>query len=119
LRAQILLALAWSRISKVAWNRQFDDPDILRGYEEAEEAYKLSDDPMDKFMGAYAKAYSLVFRPARDNPEMLKLLTQAKKWYMQVPGATEQSWDYLLHNDTLKGIVETDPSFRSLFAARS
>lgn len=119
LRAKILLAIAWSRISKVAWNRHFDDPDILRGYEEAEEALTLSDDPMDKFMGAYAKAYSLAFRPRRDNPEMLKLLTQAKQWYMKVPGSTEQSWDYFLHNDTLKGIVETDPSFRSLFAARS
>ena len=119
LRAQIILAIAWSRISKVAWNRHFDDPDILRGYEEAEEAFKLSDDPMDKFVGAYAKAYSLAFRPVRDNPGMLKLLTQAKKWYMKVPGATEQSWDFFLHNDTLKGIVETDPTFRSLFAARS
>ena len=119
LRAQILLALAWSRISKVAWNRHFDDPDIIRGYEEAEEAFNLSDDPMDKFMGEYAKAYSMAFRPKRDNPEMLKLLTEAKRWYMQVPGSTEQSWEYFLHNDTLKGIVETDPSFRSLSASRS
>ena len=119
LRAQILLALAWSRISKVAWNRHFDDPDIMRGYEEAEEAFKLSDDPMDKFMGAYAKAYSMAFRPRRDNPGMLKLLTEAKRWYMKVPGSTEQSWDYFLHNDTLKGIVETDPSFRSLMASSS
>jgi len=119
LRAKILLALAWSRISKVAWNRHFEDPDIIRGYEEAEEAFQLSDDPMDKFMGAYAKAYSLAFRPSRDNPAMLKLLTEAKRWYMKVPGSTEQSWNYFLHNDTLKGIVETDPSFRSLMASSS
>lgn len=36
LRAKVLMAIAWSRISKVAWNRHFDDPDILRGYEEAD-----------------------------------------------------------------------------------
>ena len=119
LRARVLMTIAWSRISKVAWNRNFDDPDIVRGYEDADEAFKLSSDPLLKFSAAYAKAYSLAFRPKRDNQAMLKLLTEARRWYQQIPGATNQSWVYLLHNDTLKGLVETDPTFQSLVAANS
>lgn len=119
LRARILMAIAWSRISKVAWNRNFDDPDIVRGYEDADTAFKLSSDPLIKFSAAYAKAYSLVFRPKRDNQAMLTLLTEARRWYQQIPGATNQSWVYLLQNDTLKGFVDTDPAFQSLVAANS
>ncbi len=119
LRAKILLALAWSRISKVAWNRHFDDPDIIRGYEEADEAFKLSSEPFVKFSASYAKAYSLAFRPNRDNEAMLKLLTEARRWYQQIPGASNRSWAYLLENDTLKGLVETDPAFQALLTSNS
>jgi hypothetical protein len=118
LRARILLELAWSRISKVAWNRHFDDPDIVRGYQEADEAFYMTQNSMDKFTAAYAKAYSLVFRPNRDNQAMLTLLQEARNLYEQLPGATLQSWTYLLDNDTLKGLVQTDPSFQSLLAAK-
>ena len=118
LRARILLELAWSRISKVAWNRHFDDPDIVRGYQEADEAFHMTGDPLDKFTAAYAKAYSLAFRPNRDNQAMLTLLQEARNWYEQLPGATLQSWTYLLDNDTLKGLVRTDPTFQSLLAAK-
>lgn len=119
LRARVLMAIAWSRISKVAWNRNFDDPDIVRGYEEADEVFTLSSDPLIKFSAAYAKAYSLAFRPKRDNQAMLALLTEARQWYQQIPGATDQSWVYLLQNDTLKGFMETDPTFQSLVVANS
>lgn len=117
LRARVLLELAWSRISKVAWNRHFDDPDIVKGYQEAEEAFTLTNNPLDKFTAVYAMAYSLAFTPNRDNQAMLQLLTEARRWYNQLPGSTQQSWAYLLHNDTLKGLVETDPSFQALLAA--
>ncbi len=117
LRARILTTLAWSRISKVAWNRHFDDPDIVRGYEEADEAFHLSSDPLIKFSAAYAKAYSLAFRPQRDNLAMFELLKEARLWYRQIPGATDMSWVFLLQNDTLKGLVETDPTFHSLMSA--
>jgi len=116
-RARILLELAWSRISKVAWNRHFDDPDIMRGYQEADEAFHMTENSLDKFTAAYAKAYSLVFMPNRDNQAMLTLLQEARDWYEQLPGATLQSWIYLFDNDTLKGFVQTDPSFQSLLAA--
>ncbi len=119
LRARILMALAWSRISKVAWNRHFDDPDIIRGYEEADEAFSLARDPLVKFSASYAKAYSLAFRPKPDHDAMLKLLTEARQWYQKIPGASERSWAYMLQNDTLKGYVETDPAFQSLLAFNS
>ncbi len=119
LRARILTTLAWSRISKVAWNRHFDDPDIVRGYEEADEAFHLSSDPLIKFSSAYAKAYSLAFRPQRDNQAMFALLKEARLWYQRIHGATEQSWGFLLQNDTLKGLVEADPTLHSLMSVTS
>ncbi len=117
LRARALIELAWSKIAKVAWNRIFDDPVIVEAYKEAEEAFKLSDRPVDKFAAAYTMAYSLVFTPNRDNRAMLEHLTEARRWYLQVGGASQDSWRYLLANDTLKGVVEADPAFHSLLAA--
>ena len=87
LRARALTELAWSRIAKVAWNRTFDDPGILEAYKEAQEAYKITERPLDKFTGAYTMAYSLAFTPNRDNHAMLELLSDARRWYMQIPGA--------------------------------
>jgi hypothetical protein len=117
-RAEVLLELAWARIGKVAWNRHFDDPDIRKGYDTAKRALDLTKDPLNKFTAAYAMAYSLAFHVPRDNQAMLELLQQARDWYQKIPGASAQSWAYMLGNDTLKGLVETDPAFKSLLAAR-
>jgi hypothetical protein len=117
-RAEVLLELAWARIGKVAWNRHFDDPDIHKGYESAKKAFDLTKDPLNKFTAAYAMAYSLAFQVPRDNPAMLDLLHQAKDWYEKIPGATPQGWAYMLENDTLKGIVKADPTFKSLSATQ-
>ncbi|MDH3503379.1 MAG: hypothetical protein OEZ41_11720 [Nitrospirota bacterium] len=118
IRAQVLLELAWARIGKVAWNRHFDDPDIHKGYEAAQKAFDLTKDPLNKFTAAYAMAYSLAFHVPRDNHAMLDLLQQARDWFEKIPGSSPQSWAYMLNNDTLKGLVETDPSFKSLLAAK-
>ncbi|HEY3196460.1 MAG TPA: hypothetical protein VGJ57_00480 [Nitrospirales bacterium] len=117
LRAKVLIELAWSRIAKVAWNRNFDDPNIVQAYKEAEEALSLTTNPMDKFTAAYTMAYSLAFTPHRDNKAMVQLLTDAHHWYMRLPGASQTSWVYLLGNDTLKGVVSMDPAFKPLLAA--
>jgi len=116
-RARALLELAWSRIAKVEWSRRFDDPNIVAAFSNAEEAFKLTESPLDKFTAAYAMAYSLAFTPNRDNKKMLELLTEARRWYLQVRGASTNSWGYLLMNDTLKGVIGADPSFQSLFVA--
>ncbi len=117
LRVRALLELAWSRIAKVEWSRRLDDPGIRTAYREAEEAFQLAESPLDKFTAAYAMAYSWAFTPGRDNKKMLELLTEARRWYRQVPGASQDSWQFLLLNDTLKGITRADPSFQSLFVS--
>ena len=117
LKARVLLELAWSRIAKVAWNRTFDAPDIQQAYKEAEEAFKLTDRPLDKFTADYTMAYSQAYMPNRDNHSMLEKLTEARHWYLQLAGASVDSWRYLLLNDTLKGVVEADPSFKPLLTA--
>jgi hypothetical protein len=101
----------------VAWNRNFDDPNIRLAYKEAEEAQNLTTNPLDKFTAAYTMAYSLAFTPNRDNKAMVQLLTDAHHWYMRLPGASQASWVYLLGNDTLKGVVNADPAFKPLLAA--
>lgn len=118
LRVEVLLELAWARIGKVAWNRHFDDPDIRKGYDTAQKAFDLTKNPLNKFTAAYAMAYSLAFQVPRDNPAMLDLLKQAREWFEKIPGASPQSWAYMLENDTLKGLMEADPAFKSLLAAR-
>ena len=117
LRARALIELAWSKIAKVAWNRIFDDPVIVEAYQEAEEAFKLTERPIDKFAAAFTMAYGLAFAPNRDNHAMLDHLIEARRWYLQLAGATQESWRYLLSNDTLKGLIEADPSFKPLLAA--
>jgi hypothetical protein len=116
-RARALIELAWSRIARVSWNRTFDDPGIIQAYKEAEEAYKFTDRPLDKFAAAYTMAYSLAFTPKRDNHAMLELLTDAQRWYLELAGASMDSWRFLLANDNLKGVIEADPVFKPLLAA--
>ena len=116
-RARALLELAWSRIAKVEWSRRVEDPGLQASFREAEESAKLADRPLDKFAAVYAMAYSYAFMPNRDNKKMFDLLTEARTWYLQVPGATPASWRYLLMNDTFKGPVEADPVFRPLLTA--
>lgn len=115
-RARALLELAWSRIASVEWSRRIEDPGIQTAYREAEEAFRLTDQPLEKFTAAYTMAYSLAFMPNRDNKKMLDLLTEARGWYQQVPGASPESWRYLLQYDTLNGIVHSDPAFKPLLA---
>lgn len=115
-RARALIELAWSRIAKVAWNRIFDDPNIAEAYKDAEEAYTVTDRPMEKFAAAYTMAYSLLFTPNRDNHAMLERLTEARDWYLKLPGASPKSWVYLLSNDNMKGVLEADPAFQPLMA---
>ena len=65
-------------------------------------------------MATYAMAYSLAFTPDRDNRTMLELLTDAEHWFDRIPGSSHEAWRYLLANDTLKGVIQADPSFEPL-----
>ena len=118
-RAQALIELAWSRINQVAWNRRMEDPEIQRAYENAEEAYRTADLPVDKFMAAYTMAYSMLYMPNRDNKGMLEHLTEAKQAYDQIPNATPAGWNYVLAAEQLRAVLDADPAFKPLLAASS
>jgi tetratricopeptide (TPR) repeat protein len=115
-RGEALLQLAWSRISKVAWNRILDDSDIRAAYQDADEALTLADLPLDKFMAEYTKAYSLLFTPDRDNQALLERLTEAKRWFAEVPGQTPEVWQFFLGAEALKAVLDADPTFQPLLA---
>src|SRR3989475_5747667 len=117
LKARALLELAWSRIAKVVLNRMTDDPGLVRAYNEAEEAFTLTDRPLDKFTAAYTMACGLAYMPNRDLHAMLEKLTEARKGHLQLAGASYESGRYLLLNDALKGVVEVDPEFKPLLTA--
>jgi hypothetical protein len=115
-RAEALLQLAWSRINKVAWNRNFDDPDIRVAYQDADEALGLADLPLDKFIAEYTKAYSLLFTPDRDNRALLELLTEAKRWFAEIPGQAPDIWQFFIGAESLKAVLDADPIFQPILA---
>jgi len=115
-RAEALLQLAWSRINKVAWNRILDDSDIRAAYQDADEALKLADLPIDKFMAEYTKAYSLLFTPDRDNRALLERLTEAKRWFAEIPGQTPDIWNFFVGAESLKAVLDADSIFQPLMA---
>lgn len=116
-KAEALLQLSWARINKVAWNRIMDDPDVRTAYLEADQALALAELPLDKFIAEYTKAYSLLFSPARDNREMLALLTEARKWFAEVPGRSQEIWNFFIGADSLKSVLDADPIFQPLLAS--
>jgi len=115
-RAEALLQLAWSRINKVAWNRNFDDPDIRVAYQDADEALTLADLPLDKFLAEYTKAYSLLFTPDRNNQALSEQLTEAKRWFAEIPGQTPDIWQFFIGAESLKAVLDADPIFQPILA---
>lgn len=116
-RTEALIQLAWSRIAKVAWNRIFDDPEIQQAYKEAEEALTVADLPLDKFMAEYTMAYSMLFMPKRDNAGILQHLNEAKRWYGEVPGHTQEVWNFFIGSEQLKMVLDADPIFQPFLAS--
>jgi hypothetical protein len=116
-KAEALLQLAWSRINKVAWNRILHDPDSVRAYEDALASAALAELPIDKFLAQYTMAYSMVFMPDYgDKRQMLQHLTEAKRWFDEIPGRDDQVWRYFLASDGLKAVLDADPMFQPILA---
>jgi hypothetical protein len=111
-----LIQLAWSRINKVAWNRILDDTDIRTAYQDADDALRLADLPLDKFMAEYTKAYSLLFTPDRDNRAIFERLTEAKRWFDEIPGHTPDIWNFFIEAESLKAVLDADPIFQPILA---
>jgi hypothetical protein len=115
-RAEALLQLAWSRVNKVAWNRILGDLNIRAAYQDADESLALADLPLDKFMAEYTKAYSLLFTPDRDNRALLERLTEAKRWFAEIPGQTPDIWSFFIGAESLKAVLDADPIFQPILA---
>jgi hypothetical protein len=117
-KAEALLQLAWSRMHKVAWNRILDDPEINRAYGDAEASLAIADLPIDKFLAEYTMAYCMIFMPNYgDKAKLLHHLTEAKRWFDEVPGKTYEVWRYFLHSELLKAVLDADPSFQPILAS--
>ncbi len=116
-KAEALLQLAWSRINKVAWNRILHDPESLRAYADAEASLANAELPLDKFLAEYTMAYSMIFMPNYgDKAKMLQHLTEAKRWFDEVPGKNDEVWGYFLHSELLKAVLDADPAFQQILA---
>lgn len=117
LRAAALVQLAWSRINKVAWNRILHDPDSVRAYEDAQASSALVEQPLDKFLAEYTMAYSMIFMPNYgDKRQMLHHLTEAKRWFDDIPGKDDEVWRYFIDRELLKAVLDADPIFQPILA---
>ncbi|MDF0650800.1 MAG: hypothetical protein P0121_04925 [Nitrospira sp.] len=117
-RAEALVQLAWSRINKVAWNRRLHDPNSVRAYEDAHASSAIAELPIDKFLAEYTMAYSMIFMPNYgDKRQMLQHLTEAKRWFDEIPGKDDEVWRYFLHSELLKAVLDADPMFQPILAA--
>lgn len=116
-KAEALLQLAWSRLHKSAWNRILHDPEINRAYADAEASLAIADLPLDKFLAEYTMAYSMIFMPNYgDKAKLLHHVTEAKRWFDEVPGKTDDVWRYFLHSELLKAVLDADPMFQPILA---
>lgn len=116
-KAEALLQLAWSRLHKSAWNRILHDPEINRAYSDAEASLAVADLPLDKFLAEYTMAYSMIFMPNYgDKAKLLHHVTEAKRWFDEVPGKTDEVWRYFLHSELLKAVLDADPMFQPILA---
>jgi hypothetical protein len=118
LKAEALLQLAWSRINKVAWNRILHDQDSVRAYNDANASGELAEQPLGKFLAEYTMAYSMIFMPNYGNKgQMLHHLTEAKRWFDEIPDKDDEVWRYFLHSELLKAVLDADPMFQPILAA--
>lgn len=116
-KAEALLQLAWSRLHKSAWNRILHDPEINRAYADAEASLAIADIPLDKFLAEYTMAYCMIFMPNYgDKAKLLHHTTEAKRWFDEVPGKTDEVWRYFLHSELLKAVLDADPIFQPILA---
>ncbi|HEU4685039.1 MAG TPA: hypothetical protein VFS39_11120 [Nitrospira sp.] len=116
-KAEALLQLAWSRINKVAWNRILDDPEVRAAYKDADQALAFAEVPLDKFLAEYTKAYSVLYTPNRNNREILERLTEAQRWFEEVPGHTPEVWNFFIGSEQMKMVLDADPIFQPLLAS--
>ncbi|WP_455371559.1 hypothetical protein [Petrachloros mirabilis] len=118
-KAEALLQLAWDRVNKLAWNRNYDDPDVKIAYQNADDALKYAEIPLDKFLAEYTKAFSLLYEPHRNHKAIFERLSEARRWFNEVPGQTDEIWNFFIGADQMKMILDADPIFQPLMVSTS
>jgi len=58
-----------------------------------------------------------LFTPNRNNGAILERLTEARRWFGEVPGNSQQIWDFFIGADSLKSVLDADPIFQPLLAS--
>jgi len=61
--------------------------------------------------------HSMIFMPNYgDKGQMLHHLTEAKRWFDDIPGKDDDVWRYFLHRELLKAVLDADPMFQPILA---
>ena len=54
-----------------------------------------------------------------DKTKMLQHLTEAKRWFDEVPGNTIEIWRYFMKAELLHAVLDADPLFNPILATIS
>lgn len=104
LRGQVLSELAWDRIQWLSWERRYGHPWLEEARQEAEEALRMVEAPVEKLVAAYALVLVEALRVPRDPARFDARLQAAKVWHDRLSGAVGV-WPYLVGNDVVKALV--------------
>ncbi|MBK5281507.1 MAG: hypothetical protein JJE16_05410, partial [Nitrospiraceae bacterium] len=48
---------------------------------------------------------------------LLEQLTEAKRWFAEIPGQTPDIWQFFIGAESLKAVLDADPIFQPILAA--
>ena len=104
LQGRLLSELAWDRIQWLSWERHYGHPWLEQARQEAEQALRLVDTPVDKLVAAYALVLVEALRVPREPAHLQERLQTVKTWHDRISGAVGV-WPYLVGNDIVKALL--------------
>lgn len=104
LRGRVLSELAWDRIQWLSWERRYGHPWLEQARQEAEEALRMVEAPVEKLVAAYALVLVEALRVPRDPARFDARLQAAQAWHDRLSGAVGV-WPFLVGNDLVKALV--------------
>ena len=100
----MLSEVAWDRIQWLSWNRRYDHPWLAQAHEEAKEALRLSESPLDKLIAAQASLIIEALSVPRDQQRLQASVQLSRSQHDQILGITGV-WPHLIGNDLVKSMV--------------
>jgi hypothetical protein len=104
LRGQLLSEIAWDRIQWLSWNRRYDHPWLAQAREEAKEALRLSESPLEKLVAAQASLIIETLSVPRDQQRLQASVQLSRSLHDQITGVTGL-WPHLIGNDLVKSLL--------------